>query len=139
VNAICEALTDGERRRRVGAGAAAVRTSDAGAQRQRPRENSSRRFISLPPPCIRCRVSVPINVRGNETRHRSGRRTRLPGYFRPNAKSMNVPSKSAILNRYVLFAARVFVLMLKIHCLSAGSHRNAVSGVVESGASFASE
>ena len=51
---------------------------------------------------------------------------------------MKEPSLSAILNRYVVFADKVFVLMLKIHCLSDGSHLNAVSGVVESGASFAS-
>src|SRR5438477_11477246 len=33
---------------------------------------------------------------------------------------------------YVLFAWRLFVLMLKIHCCAVGSHRKAVSGVVES-------
>jgi hypothetical protein len=70
VNAICDALTDGDRSRRVGAGAADVRTSNADTKRQKPIEYSSRRFISLPPLRIRCRVSFPINGFGNETRHR---------------------------------------------------------------------
>jgi hypothetical protein len=38
----------------------------------------------------------------------------------------------------LVFADMVFVLMLKIHCRSDGSHLNAASGVVESGSSFAS-
>src|SRR5213595_3340314 len=37
---------------------------------------------------------------------------------------------------YVLLLARFFVLMLKIHCLSVGSKRKAVSGVVETTVSF---
>ena len=49
------------------------------------------------------------------------------------------PSLSVIVNAYVwfaLFTGAVFELMLYIHCCPVGSQRKAVSGVVESGASF---
>src|SRR5438874_2010674 len=42
------------------------------------------------------------------------------------------PSLSLIAYTYVTFALRLFVEMLKIHCWFVGSHRKAVSGVVES-------
>src|SRR5262245_55886791 len=44
---------------------------------------------------------------------------------------MIVPSLSVMTPLYVAFLPRFFVLRLKIHCLSVGSQRNVVSGVVE--------
>lgn len=102
----------------------------------RPAENASYQ----PPPRILkdARPGSTVQTEGPGAGTPRGLVIVMAPYFRPNWKSMNVPSKSAILNRYVLFGDRVLVLTLKIHCLSVGSHRNAVSGVVESGTSFAS-
>src|SRR5438270_721769 len=45
-------------------------------------------------------------------------------------------SARVIVYVYLVPALRFFVFKLKIHCWAVGSHRNAVSGVVESGVSF---
>src|SRR4051812_35219830 len=60
----------------------------------------------------------------------------LRRYFNPKLNSMVVVSFSVIRYTYVLLFVRFFVLMLKIHCLSVGSNRKAVSGVVETTVSF---